>query len=66
MSVTPADTAPIETTNDLMAELRAHQVISAAEIVEINGHPRPEIAAEHVTHITPLVEEFIGSMEKKA
>jgi PPOX class probable FMN-dependent enzyme len=61
MSVTPAETAPSETAKDLMAELRAHQVTSAAEIYEINGRPRAEIAEEHVTHITPLVEEFIAN-----
>jgi PPOX class probable FMN-dependent enzyme len=61
MSVTAADLGQSEPSVDLMAELRAHQVMSASEIYEINGYPSAAIAEEHVAHITPLVEEFIAN-----
>lgn len=61
MGMTATDPGQSEYLADLMSDLRAHQVMTASEIYEINGVPSAAIAEEHVSHITPLVEEFIAN-----
>lgn len=50
----------IEPMTELLSKLRAHQVTAFEAIRAINGEPSPDIAEDHATELSPLVEDFIA------
>ena len=44
---------------DSIAGLRAHEVMTLAELYALNGEPVDAIVNKHTSYLTPLLEEFI-------
>jgi PPOX class probable FMN-dependent enzyme len=56
-----AERASTTTGEDLIARLRAHQVMTIAELHAINGDPQPAILQKQTSYLTPLLEAFISA-----
>jgi PPOX class probable FMN-dependent enzyme len=54
------EVATAGTRNEVLARLRAHQVISVEDVYAINGTPSQMILEKDTPYLTPLIEAFIA------